>query len=399
MFACKKSETKENTFPGKVASVNSKNLITKIDFVPTKITIDLSKTIEGNYDDYFSLKKVIYLDKKSPLGQVSLIRQYKEKLFILDKKNTQQLFCFDLEGKLIWEFKSRGKGPLEYNQISDFVINEKKGTIDVLDSGSYKIINLDINTGVAKTEFKLGFYGTEMVLCKNGNYLIYTGNLTVNNDLNYKLLLANSKQEVFSRNLPVYEYEKDKYFVGYRSLEKCTNTIYFTETLNDTIYTVKNDTLKTAYYVDFLDKKYPKELNINYTYNKAKKLMRDKPYIDNVGRVSEKNGILNFTFSYKREFFIVFYDIKKKVTYIFNELKNGKTLKESDQILKYGYIDDGFVTIIEPYQFDGYKKNIESKQESRNYLIKNKPEMYNVIMKTDKNSNPVLFIYEFKKRN
>lgn len=399
LFGCKNDKKKENTFPGKTASVNAKNIITKIDGNPMQITIDLSKTIEGNFDDYFSLKKVIYIDGKSPIGQISLIRQYKEKLFILDRENTQQLYCFDLEGKLIWEFKSRGRGPLEYNQIYDFIINEKKGTIDVLDSGNNKIINIDINTGIAKKEFKLGFFGREMVLYNNGDYLLYTGNITVNNDLNYKLLLANTNQEVKSRCLPILEGEKNKYSAGFRSLDQSNETIYFTETFNDTIYTIKNDELKTAFYVEFLDKKYPQELMINFTQDKADRLNRAKPYINNIDRVSEKNGILNFMFSYNKSFYTVFYDIRNKSTYIFNMLKSGKKLDVFEQIIFQGNINEGYVKIVEPFYFDKLRKDFESNKKFRDNIMENNPKMYNIISKTNENSNPILFIYEFKKRN
>ncbi len=399
IFACKNSESKEQTFPGRIASINKSNLITKLNHKPTQITIDLSKTIDGNFDDYFSLKNVIYLDNKSPIGQVTLIRQYKDRLFILDRENTQQLFCFDLKGKLIWEFKSKGGGPLEYNKISDFVINEKKQTIDVLDKNSYKIINLDIYTGIAKTEFKLGVYGREMVLYDNGDYLLHTENLTVSDELNYKLLLINTNQQINSRNLPVFGNDKNKHSTGFRSLEKSNGTIYFTETLNDTIYTIKNDTLRTRYYVDFLDKKYPEELNKNFTLDKAERLNGNKPYITPIDLVREKNGILNFMFSYKSSFYTVFYDISNKSTYIFNKLKNGKTFGEFEQILTQGYINDGFIVIIEPFMLEMMKESMGNNEKLKENLIKYKPELYNAIVKTNKNSNPILFVYEFKKNN
>lgn len=399
IFSCKNSESKEQKFPQKIASINKLNRITKVSYNPTTITIDLSKTIDGNFDDYFRLKNVIYLDNKTPIGQVTSIRQYKDRLFILDRENTQQLFCFDLEGKLIWEFKSKGGGPMEYNKISDFVVNEKKQTIDVLDKNSYKIINLDILTGIAKTEFKLGVYGREMVLYDNGDYLLHTENLTVSDELNYKLLLVNTDQQVNSRNLPVVGNDENKHSTGFRSLEKSNGTIYFTETLNDTIYTIKNDTLKTRYYVDFLDKKYPKELNKNFSLDEAERLKANKPYITPIDMVREKNGMLNFMFSYKGSFYTVFYDINNKSTYLFKKLKNGKTFGESEQILTQAYINEGFVVVIEPFMLEMMKDAMENNGQLKEKLIKNKPELYKAIVKTNKNSNPILFVYEFKKNN
>ena len=359
---------------------------------------------------FFSLKNIIYLDDKNPIGEVSVIRQLGDKLFILDRKHTQQLFCFDLKGKLIWEFNSKGNGPLEYGRISDFVINEKNRTIDILDSRRYKIINLDIDTGIAKTEFKLGCYGGEMVLYGDQDYLLYTSNFTVNEELNYKLLLVNTDQKVNSGNLYVHDYEKDKHWEGYRSLEKYDNTIYFTETLNDTIYTIKNDTLRTEYYIDFMDKKYPNDLKFDYSSLKNRELRKKKPYISPISRVREKNGVLNFMFSYKLEFFSVFYDIDKRSTLIFNSLDNGIQLGLKHQIILNGYIDEGFIGIVQPYTLvvknlgrDPEGQIIEPPNlEKGKHKIKKHLEhleIYDIMSKTDENSNPVLLVYEFKKNN
>ena len=41
-------------FPGKVvATANPKNRIVKIDYRPTKIRIDLSDVVKGDFDDFF----------------------------------------------------------------------------------------------------------------------------------------------------------------------------------------------------------------------------------------------------------------------------------------------------------------------------------------------------------
>jgi hypothetical protein len=398
LAGCKNSESKYDEFPGKIASVDKNNSIIEIKQKPTQIKIDLSKTIDGNFDDYFILKKVIFLDDKSPIGQINLIRQFKKNIFILDSENTQQLYCYDLEGKLIWEFKSKGKGPLEYAVISDFVINENKGTIDLLDNRKNIIINIDINTGIPKKSFKIGFYGREMILYRNGDYLLHTGNITVNEDLNYKLLLVNSNQKVKSKNLIVTDGESMKFDYGFRSIEQYEDIIYFTESLNDTIYTIKNDTLKTSYYVDFLDKKHPRELNEKFSFDKFRSMQKDKPFISNIDLVRKKNGVLNFMFSYNKSYYCAFYDINKKHTYIFNSLKNG-TVSDVQQIFTQGYINDGFVSIIEPFMLDKLKKTMEKDAVFKDKIKTDKPELYNVILKTNENSNPILFIYEFKKNN
>ncbi|GAL71899.1 hypothetical protein [Jejuia pallidilutea] len=77
-------------------------------------------------------------------------------------------------------------------------------------------------------------------------------------------------------------------------------------------------------------------------------------------------------------------------------MKNGKTLSDDQQILPFGYINEGFVDIIEPYLLNDVKKLLETNKAYKDYLIENKPEVYNLILSTEASSNPILFIYEFK---
>ena len=125
----------------------------------------------------------------------------------------------------------------------------------------------------------------------------------------------------------------------------------------------------------------------------------NKPYVSSIDRVREREGVLSFMFAYNSEFYSVFYDIKKQSTFIFNSLNEGITFGEKEHIIMNGYIDDGFIKTLQPFTLESIKKQIESNQELKNYLIENKPEMYDVMLKTNENSNPVLFIYEFKNNN
>ncbi|MBP2834295.1 6-bladed beta-propeller, partial [Aquimarina sp. U1-2] len=77
----------------------------------TNISVDLSSIIKGNFYDYFDIKNVIHLDMQSLIGDISVIRQHGDYIFILDSKNAKQLFCYNLTGELVWEYKSIGKGP------------------------------------------------------------------------------------------------------------------------------------------------------------------------------------------------------------------------------------------------------------------------------------------------
>ncbi|TWO31567.1 6-bladed beta-propeller [Seonamhaeicola sediminis] len=401
VFNCAKKSKNGKEYDGKVvASLKSQqNSIIKHESHPTNIRVDLDEIIEGNFDDYFDFKKAIFLDNSVPIGQISLIRQFKEKIFVLDKHNTKMFYCYNIKGELLWVFKSKGKGPLEYAKLTDFIINEESGEIDLIDSQSYKVISLDIETGRAKSEFYLGFYGREMALYDKENYLVYTLNFGVNTDLNYKLILVNKKQEVKSRIFFINPYEKDRHSLGFRTISKFDNTVYFNEYLNDTIYTIRNDTLRPSFYIDFQDKKYPENLKKQFLKDQEKSYVKSDLYVKNIDLIREDNGILNFAFSYKKKYYTMFYDSNSKKTYLFHKLKKGKVVGHQEQIFPNGYINDGFVKVIDPYLLDVNRKMMASNEGLKHHFQTNKPEFYNAMINTNENSNPVLFVYEFKKQN
>ena len=245
LVSCKNNNDSDNReFPDKIAQVKITNKINNTNNEPTKIIVDLDNVVKGNFNDFFILKKIIYLNDDSPIGQITKLEEYKDRIIILDRENAKQLFCFTHSGDLIWEYKSQGAGPLEYSKISDFVVNENSNTIDVLDENNHKIIKINIDTGKPIEEFKTGVYAREMVMYNSNEYLMYTMNLTINDDLSYKLLLINSNAEVISRNLKVSNNDKKRHWTGFRSLDKFDKKVFFTETLNDTIYSIENDTIK-----------------------------------------------------------------------------------------------------------------------------------------------------------
>ena len=399
VIACGDSSNNKGVFPNQISSYVGQNKITESREKIHKIKIDLSNTISGEFDDFFKLKKIIFLDNKSPIGTISTIKQFQDNLIILDKQNAKQLYCYDFEGNLIWEYKSKGGGPLEFKNISDFVINKKYNSVDVLDDKSYKIISLDISTGIPIKYHKLGVYATELELYDSDNYLLYTGNISVSIELDYKLLLYNFSTGIESKNIILEDYEKKILWSGFKSLNKNEKgELFFTEALNDTIYSVRNDTLKAKFYIDFKDKKYPKKLRENYSHKTKAKFQKNQPFISGPDLVRVKNGFLNFMFNFKGSFYTVFYDLNLKKTYLFSKLNNGKfSPGKQQQVLTQGYIEDGFINFIDPSMLSGIRKEILANDTFKDFLKTNRPELFEATMKTDDFSNPFLLIYEFKK--
>ena len=58
------------------------------------------------------------------LGSPKRVKMYRDRIFVLD--NFDQLYAFDKRGKFLWQIGSRGSGPEEYPEITDFYLCRTK---------------------------------------------------------------------------------------------------------------------------------------------------------------------------------------------------------------------------------------------------------------------------------
>lgn len=78
------------------------------------------------------------------LGDLLNVKMFNDHVYVLES-NRGVLNKFDLNGKHIASFGKEGKGPGEYLRAEDFLIDPKKGTIEILSLQNRKIFIYDEN--------------------------------------------------------------------------------------------------------------------------------------------------------------------------------------------------------------------------------------------------------------
>ena len=89
--------------------------------------------------------------------------EYSPKILCIDNKillsgadpQGYYICCFDISGKFLYKIQRRGKGPGEYNQISDFLIDPLRKLIVVLDRNSGKMIRYDLKGSYVEVNIDL----------------------------------------------------------------------------------------------------------------------------------------------------------------------------------------------------------------------------------------------------
>lgn len=112
----------------------------------TTISVDLEKDQKVFFSDLFSHIELIPLET----NEQSLIREIRKLIisadvFYIFDYNQAEILRFDANGKYLNKISSRGLGPEEYVNISDFEIDKSNKTISLLSAVNNSMYEYDIN--------------------------------------------------------------------------------------------------------------------------------------------------------------------------------------------------------------------------------------------------------------
>lgn len=213
-------------------------------------------------------------------------------IFVLDIGGVNAVYMFGKGG----EFKRRigriGRGPGEYNEISD--LNLYNDTIiEIYDSGQDKIIQYDTAGKVVNEIYKLykgnaHFFhvGDTLVFYRSNGKDAFNLNVIIN-DKEYSYL----KQEYLEiRSKGSYFYTDDDH-------------VYFTDNYNDTLYTIRNGGVYPYLNINFKSNKLPEKIRIVEQANQGN-------YCFDIGNFKFTSRFVVFSFSYRMDNICAFYDRK-----------------------------------------------------------------------------------------
>jgi len=140
------------------------------------IEIDLNNNIQGSMSSLFDSIRYVLLEENDTLP---LVRYFKtiienDQIYVEDNQ-LNNLFKFDLNGKLISIIKSSGSGPKEFFQIEDFQV--KNDTLIIQDNLSGKQIFFNRHGDFIK-ELKLGIPSTNFYRGNDFTLHFLNGSLT-----------------------------------------------------------------------------------------------------------------------------------------------------------------------------------------------------------------------------
>ncbi|MFL1011685.1 6-bladed beta-propeller [Flavisericum labens] len=367
-----------------------------------KIDYDDVKILDIHNEDLAVLKGTSIIDScwyipletkdESVFGHIDKIIIEDEYIFILDSRNTGNLFVFSMDGDFVFKINKKGKGPQEYTRINDFTIDSDNKNIIIHDDRLAKLFYFNFEGSFVKT-VKTSFRFAN--LCKQNNIMYYL----LGNRSNLHLPILNNKSLIKSNEGLINTYNTydiknevnlklSKFDQFYYSGNHLSFTIPVTKNF---IYNIEKGEVKPTYQLNFGKK--------NITKLISQKLKDYKSYYK-ATKDLDFNMFIGTHFETKSKLFIQYVENSKYRNLFFDKVTGNTILWErfvSDDIHTAGdivshyaiYEEDIFVNFKEPSVFVNTLKNI-NKIDFKSARVK---ELCKTLNKTD---NPVLCFYKLK---
>ncbi|MDR3266193.1 MAG: 6-bladed beta-propeller [Tannerella sp.] len=338
--------------------------------------------------------EILNLDcEEAIFGEISKIIRHKNRIYILDKRQTYSVIIYDTLGNFVNLIDKHGQGPNEYIQLSDIFINPDDETLNLVSRTDRKILKHDLNGNLIKVE-KMPKMFSNLLKVKDGylgdmaNTAIYEKNSNNVWTLSNKLELKDGFFEID----PTWESS----LIAHESFSQYKDKTYYTTFLDFNVYSIKNGKCSVAYTFDFGKHTWPKEY---IEYDKYKSLRKDgdgwKLYINQFDHFQETQLHLIAEVIYNPNILLCVYNKQTGKTYIAKE----ETYKDK-YVFPFGKIvgvdEKAIYTLLNASQVKPFwvGKNqyvdFESKYPEQ---VKRLREKFSHI---DEEGNPFLVIYSIK---
>lgn len=217
---------------------------------PLLIYDDLPNPI-NQIDDLFEFEDLIPLAFPDSifLSTISKVKLVGDDYLVLDKKQSI-VFLFDESGEFVRTIGSKGEGPGEFLDVSDFEVDN--GKVYLMSRGSRAVFVFDVESGDFVEKINTGLFGDKLVSAGNGELLIYVNHNSAKDSFNVHLIGSDG---AILDSYFIYDPEKEKSIITISGfLDRTGQNVSFSKPFHDTVYTYDplGKDFKARYYTDLL---------------------------------------------------------------------------------------------------------------------------------------------------
>src|SRR5699024_1584826 len=206
------------------------------------------------FTDYSCISLITY-SNKDIIGGIDKIEFYEDKIYVADYSQSKGIYIFDETGSHINTIKHLGKGPEEYVDIRSVNFNTALSRIELYDGRQGKIMFYDFSGNYLFTKsLPMTF---DSFTYHNGSYYFYCKFFPTEQG-NYRIVVTDS---LFNLNTGLLPYDDEmKLTMALKMDDNFYNNdekVYFSESYNNIIYQLSENSIAPHKIVEFSDKGLP----------------------------------------------------------------------------------------------------------------------------------------------
>lgn len=336
------------------------------------------------------------LENSFPLGVIFNIKFINNTIFFSSKDIG--IMAFDRKGKALRKIGTVGRGPGEYLYKNNFTVDEKTGTVYILDRGD--IIKVFSRTGQFIRSFPLQEYGgSEAIEFYNSN--LFVSYAIQFENARYKWIVFDTLGNAIKKK----EREISMFTANYGNNEtiyKFENSIFYWNNYTDTVFSLLPDLKNEPSFIISPGEHRPPMAKLSF-----EQLMQNK--FLNLFKIFETSRFFVLRYFYNRPTLTLIDKNNQEAFLIYLEYENENCLNgiENDVDGGYFFIPEYYFTekdrefmvgLVYPFQIKAFVTTNEFKNSLAKYPQKKKEleKLANSLKETD---NPVLMMVRLKKQN
>jgi hypothetical protein len=257
------------------------------------INTDMSNTIPlSTFIDKIDIIPLEF-DDSCILGEIRKVAICGDNIFVLESQRPGTVYRFNMQGNFSNKIGSKGQGPEEVIELSDFAVNEEDRLIYLLDNYRQSVLSCTFD-GEVKEVIKINQYADQLHY-KNGLFYLFQDQ-PVKGEL-YSLVVRDIHGGIKERFFPSKLYPKNFSNPVFAPHEE---GILFRKPMYDTIYFLRDTEMSRLYWVDFGSLRYsPQEIeDIYMERTKSLDLLLQKNRITSIKKMFQVGDLFCFNSLY-----------------------------------------------------------------------------------------------------
>lgn len=226
------------------------------------------------------------------IGNISKVLKVPDGFIISDKTISKQILKFGDDGRFLFKIGNQGEGLGNYILPFDISLIPETNRLAVLDQNQNKFLYYDLETGVFIEEISINFQAKSF-------YFIDSSTVALHLDGNFSGFERDELGAILNLEKNSYSFKgvsdfskTDQNLTG-GDFFKGPEGLLFSKSLNDTVYSVKNNGFYPKYFLDFGDKAVSEGLKKKPAMEMFEEMMKTIPHYHN-GNIIENSNYLFF---------------------------------------------------------------------------------------------------------